>query len=183
MTAKTLCVCYLAATSLQAQRPRTVERVPPRTPNAAEERIGAAAAVRVHSTDEQRDQVRTCDRMLEVANASLKHLLDLVGNAQRPTGDMTLLGSQVRDQIGSLTLEHDKLIAGLDKTQKEELKTRVRDMARAQDHVTASLKKLSAELAKSKPDRARITELAGDMEKEMTAWQQQYRGLQSDLEP
>ena len=145
------------------------ERVPPRTPNAAEDRIGAIGGVRIHATDEQRDQVQACNQTLERAQMSLRSL-----PAQ---------ADQLREQIATLNQEQEKLIAGLDKTQRDQLRTRIRDMERARDHSNAALKKLSGELAKSKPDQKRLTELAAEMEKEMAPWQEQYRGLQADFEP
>jgi len=145
------------------------DRVPPRTPNAAEDRIGAIGGVRIHATDEQRDQVRACNQILERAQMSLKSLPAQAG--------------QLSEQIATLNQEQEKLIAGLDKNQHEQLRARIRDMERAKDHANAVLKKLSGELAKSKPDQKRVAELAAEMEKEMAPWQEQYRGLQADFEP
>jgi len=145
------------------------ERVPPRTPNAAEDRIGAIGGVRIHATDEQRDQVRACNQILERAQTALKSL--------------PVQGSQLREQIATLNQEQEKLIAGLDKNQHEQLRTRISDIERARDHANAALKKLSGELTKSKPDQKRVAELAAEMERETTPWQEQYRGLQADFEP
>jgi len=145
------------------------QRVPPRTPNANENRIGKIGAVRIHATDEQREQALACGQLLERALLSVK---SAQGN-----------GDQLREQISSLNLEHDKLIAGLDKHQQEQLRDRTREMGRARDRVNAAFKKLSAELAKPKPDSKRVTEQATEMEQAMKPWQEQYRGLQADFQP
>jgi len=150
VTSKAVVVFCVAVTLLNAQRPsggRQRGTTPPGAPNATEGRIGEIGRVRVHATDEQREQVLTCIDLLELATESVK------------TGD------KLREQIASFNLEHDKLIAGLDKTQREELKTRIRDMGRARDRVNKSLKK------------------PAEMEQALKQLQDQYRELQSDIEP
>ena len=133
---------------------------------------------RIHRTQQQRDQIRSCDKMAdgirkqakEMAQASKKGFKADEANKQR---------NQIRDQFQTMEQQHNQLMNSLDGAQNQAWQEQIKNMNEFHQQLNLQMQKMDGELSSADPDSKRIRESAQEMERIMNNWRKEYRTLSS----
>jgi chromosome segregation ATPase len=87
--------------------------------------------------------------------------------------------SQIRDQVRAMEQEHERLMNGLDATQKQAWQEQIKNTNQLRQQVNLQLQQMDTELGSSNPDSKRVTERAREIEQTMNNWRKEYKTLSS----
>ncbi len=132
---------------------------------------------RIKATTQQRDQMRTCDKLADNIRKQARKM------SQTSTGSFNAdqavrQQNQIRDQVRTMEQEHERLMNGLDPTQQQAWQEQIRNMDQLRQRANSQLQQMEGEL-KGNPDAKRVTERARELEQTMNNWRNQYRVLSS----
>ena len=132
---------------------------------------------RIHATTQQRDQIRTCDRLADgIRKQARKMQQNNKGKFNADTARQQQ--GQIRDQIQTMKQEHERLVNGLDATQQQSWQEQIRNMNHLRQQLNLQMQQMDTEL-KANPDSKRVEERAREIERTMNSWRLQYGVLAS----
>ncbi len=135
---------------------------------------------RIHATQQQRDQIRGCDRLADGIRKQARKMAQTSGN--KFNADVAnQQQSQIREQLRSMEQEHERLMNGLDAAQQQAWQEQIRNMNQSRQKLNLQQQQMDDEL-KGNRDPARIAARAKEMERTMETWRNQYRVLSSQAE-
>jgi chromosome segregation ATPase len=140
------------------------------------------ARKRIHLTEQQRDQLRTCDRE---ADRIREHARIMARDASSRTFEAEQARTQhnqLREMLQTMNQEHERLRQGLSREQHLQLQSRLRVMEQQHERARARLQLMEQELKRARPDRKRVAKRAREIESAMQRWQEQYGYLQREVE-
>lgn len=137
--------------------------------------------LRTQATDQQRDQYRTCDQSMDRIRTQAHDMAQAAAGSGFNAGQAQQQRDQLRQQIQTMQQEQDRLRQSLSSDQSGFAKQRTQNADRLRERVNTRLQELDQELAKPSPDAKRINETARIVEREMNAWQKEYRAMGVDL--
>jgi chromosome segregation ATPase len=137
--------------------------------------------VRIHATDQQRDQLKTCDLTADRIRTQARTLADAAKGSGANSAEFLRQRDQLRDQVRTMEQEHERLLNGLGAGQRTALEERLREMTRERQRLNTQLQSMNQELQNANPNRARIAEHAGAIEQAMNEWQKQSRAMQAQM--
>lgn len=133
---------------------------------------------RIKSSIQQRDQIRTCDKLADGVRKQAQKMGKNSGNKFNAE-EANLQRDQLREQIRAMKQEHERLVNGLDDTQKQAWKEQIRDMDQLQQRLHTHLQEMQSE-QRADPDGQRNAERAREIERIMKNWTSQYSVLESE---
>ncbi len=136
---------------------------------------------RIHTTTQQRNQIRTCDKRADGIRKQARKMAQTSGNKFN-ANDAIRQQSQIHDQSRTMEQEHDRLISGLDAAQQQAWQEQIRNMTQLRQQLNLQQQQMEAEL-KGNPDARQVAERAQEMERTMSRLRNQYAILSSQLEP
>ena len=148
-----------------------------RNPRAAE---AQAEHKRVKSTSRQRKQIRDCDQAAENVGKQARKMAQNSGNrynAQEAAKQQKALGEQVR----KMDQEHERLMTGLDDSQKAAWRDQIRNMTETRQQLRTHIAEMQAE-QRADPDGTRNAERAREIERIMNRWRTDYGTLAAQAE-
>jgi hypothetical protein len=136
---------------------------------------------RVHISQQQQDQIRSCDRSVDAVRSQARQMgkYDKNGgfNADKARQD----GKQLQGRVKAMQQDHERLMQGLNQGQQQALESHVRNMTQLQDRLNVHMQNLNAELGKTDPDVKPVTAQAREVERISKEWREQYRSIQTQL--
>ena len=135
---------------------------------------------RIKATQQQRDQIRSCDRMSDEIRKQARKMAKDSGKMLN-NGQLTQQQAHIRNQIRQMEQEHERLMNGLDVNQQQAWKEQIRNMSQLRQQLNLHQQQMDDEL-KGNPDANRVSERAREMERTMNEWRNQYRILASQTE-
>ncbi len=128
---------------------------------------------RIQATTQQREQMRTCDRLANNIRRQARKMAQPTGGKFNANEAGKQQG-QIRDQVRALEQEHERLIDSFDATQKRDWQKQIKNINELRKQLNSQLQQMDAEL-KAGPDAGRVAEHARDVERTMDQWRMQYR--------
>jgi hypothetical protein len=135
---------------------------------------------RIHATSQQRDQIRSCDRLADGIRKQARKMAQSSGNNFNPD-EAIRQQSQIRDQIRSMEQEHERLVNSLDATQQQAWQERIRNMSQSRDRLNLQQQQMETAL-KGSPSTKSISEHAREMERTVNNWRAEYSALSTEME-
>jgi hypothetical protein len=135
---------------------------------------------RIRATQQQRDQIRSCDRMADDIRKQARKMAKDSGKKLNH-GQLTQQQAHIRNQIRQMEQEHERLMKGLDANQQQAWQEQIRNMNQLRQQLNQHQQQMDEEL-KGNPDAKRVTERAREMERTMNEWRNQYHILSSQAE-
>ncbi len=136
---------------------------------------------RIHVSQKQRDQLRTCDRSADAVRDQARQMgkygQGAAFNADKARQDRDRLQEQVR----TMQQEHERLMQGMNPGQQQALESHIRNLNRLQERLNTRMQNLNGELGKADPDAKRVAEQAREMERVSKEWKEQYRSIQDRI--
>ena len=133
---------------------------------------------RIKSTQQQRDQIRNCDKLADGICKQAQKMAKNSGNKFNAE-ETTKQQNQLRERIQTMQQEHERLMNGLDSTQKQAWKEQIRNMDQLQQQLQTHLREMQAE-QKASSDGQRNAERAREIERIMNGWKSEYGVLKSE---
>lgn len=137
--------------------------------------------LRVHATDQQRDQYRTCDQSMDRIRQQARDMSHAAAGKQFQTEKLRKDREQMREQMQAMEQEHHRFMEGLTPEQKTAVEARHRNMEQIHQRLNHRLQEIDQELAKSNPDAKHVREQARAVEREMELMRKQHREMGSEL--
>jgi hypothetical protein len=135
---------------------------------------------RIHATQQQQDQIRSCDNLADGIRKQARKMAKNAGNNFN-TDRLTQEQAQIRDQVRQMDQQHAQLINGLDATQQQAWQEPIHNMNQLRQQMNLHQQQMEDEL-KGNPDAKRVAERAREMERTMNDWRKQYGALASQTE-
>jgi len=135
---------------------------------------------RIRATEQQRDQLRSCDRLADKIRKQARTMAKNSGKNPN-VGQITQQQSHIRNQISEMEREHDRLMNGLDAGQKQAWQEQIRNMSQLRQQLNQNQQQLAEEL-RGNPDANHVSERAWEMERTMAEWRKQYALLNAQIE-
>jgi hypothetical protein len=133
---------------------------------------------RVHATKQQRDQIRSCDKLADGIRKQARKMAQSSGSKFN-IGETNRQRNQIADQFKAMEQEHEQLMNGLDATQQQVWQEHIRNTNQLRQQVNTHLQQMDAEMNSANPDSKRIAEHARVIEQTMNDWRKQYNTLYS----
>lgn len=133
---------------------------------------------RIHTTQQQREQIRSCDSMADGIRKQAREM----AQASRKGFNADEAGKQrnrIQDQIRAMELEHKQLMNGLDGAQNQAWQEQIKNMNSFRQQLNLQLRKMDGELSAANPDSKRIRESAQEVERIMNNWRKEYKTISS----
>ena len=133
---------------------------------------------RIKATQQQRDQIRSCDKLADGIRKQARKMAKASGNKYNAE-EATRQRNQIREQFTAMEQEHERLVNGLDSNQQQAWQEQVRTMNQLRQEVHSQLLQMNNEMGMTQPDAKRIAERAREIERNMNSWRKQYNTLSS----
>jgi hypothetical protein len=133
---------------------------------------------RIKATQQQRDQIRSCDKLADGIRKQARKIAKASGNKYNAE-EATRQRNQIREQFTAMEQEHERLVNGLDSNQQQAWQEQVRTMNQLRQEVHSQLLQMNNEMGMTQPDAKRIAERAREIEQNMNSWRKQYNTLSS----
>ncbi len=133
---------------------------------------------RIHATQQQRDQIRTCSKQADEVRKQVRKMAqtsDKKFNADEARGQR----DQIRTQLQAMEQEHERLMNGLDPNQQQAFREQIQNMNRLQQTTRSEFQRMNSEMEQANPDATRVKERAREMEQAMKDWSKEYQALHS----
>jgi hypothetical protein len=141
--------------------------------------VGQRDRNQVHLTTQQRDQLRTCDRLADGIRKQARTMGKSAGS-NSSVGHLSGQRDQIREKVRAMAQEHDRLMSGIDTTQQQRWQEQMRNMTQLRQQLQNHLQQLDTEVDSAQPDPKRITNRTREIERTMSQWQKQYGILSSE---
>lgn len=136
---------------------------------------------RVHVSQQQRDQVKNCDRSADAVRNQARKMAKYGQGGGFNAGSARQDRNKLQEQVRAMQQEHQRLMQGLNPGQQQALESHIRNMNRLQERLNAHMDNMNKELEKDAPDGKRVAEQARELERVSKEWREQYRAIQSRL--
>ncbi len=88
---------------------------------------------------------------------------------------------RVQEQVRTLAQNHEQLMQGLSQEQKDAVQQRNQSLLQTHERIQNRLQEMDQELANPQPNAKRVAEQARATEREMNAYQKEFRAMGDDL--
>jgi hypothetical protein len=136
---------------------------------------------RIRVTSQQRDQIRTCDKLADGLRKGAR-TMSKSGGSKFNAAEARQQQNQIRENLRTMQQEHERLMSGLDSSQQQALQERIRNMNQAREQMNVQMQDMDKELASPNPDAKRVTERAQEMERIMNTWRNEYKAVSAETE-
>jgi hypothetical protein len=136
---------------------------------------------RVHTTEQQHSQYRTCVHSAERVRTRAREMTQAAKGQAFNREQAQQFREQLRNEIQMMEQNHRQFVGGLSQEQRTHIRERLREMDRTRERVNAHLQTMDQELRQGEFNGKRVAGQAGEIEKAMKAWHQQYQNVGSDL--
>lgn len=137
--------------------------------------------LRIHATDQQRDQYRTCTQAAERVRTQSRDMRRQAGAKSFDPVQARRQQVRLREQVRLMDQEHERLMQSLGGEQRAAAQKRVADMNQIRGQMRTHMEAIEAELDKPDPDGKRLSRQAGQMETAMNQWREQHRAMASEI--
>ena len=137
--------------------------------------------IRIHATDQQRDQYRTCDQSMDRIRTRARDMAKASSSPGFNADQARQNRDQLRNELRVMEQEHERLMQGLNGEQKEAIAEHHRNMEQIHQRINTRLQEMDQELAQATPNGQRAAEQARAIEREMKQWQKQHREMGDEL--
>jgi hypothetical protein len=131
---------------------------------------------RIRLNNQQRDQIRTCDRLADGVRKQARTMAKSSGN-KADKGQLLQERDQLRDQVRAMEQEHVRLMNNMDPTQQRQWQERLNAMNQYRDQVHNQLQQIDDTFQSADPDFKGAAKRAREMERIVSRWQKEYDGL------
>jgi hypothetical protein len=136
---------------------------------------------RVHATEQQHSQYRTCVHSAERVRSRAREMTEAAKGKAFNREQAHQFREHLRNEIQTMEQNHQQFVEGLSQEQRTHIRDRLREMDRTRERVNAHLQTIDQELRQGEFNGKRVANQAGEIEKAMKAWNQQYQNVGSDL--
>ncbi len=133
-------------------------------------------------TQQQREQVRECVFLAEQTQSRVHDMVSLSNKTSLDVGRARQQQTQIQNDAKTMMKQHNRLMETLTPEQKMQMKNQMREMEHTQSQFNARLQKMDEELSQPNPNRQQIAQQAKEMEQTMNRWENQYKGMETDME-
>ncbi len=140
---------------------------------------------RIHTTDQQRDQHKTCTDSADRLRRQSGEISQLTQGSNFDLSQAREQRDRLHDETRILTKEHDRFMKNLSAEQRSVMGEEIQKMDKSRDRLEERLQAMDQQLDQANPDRNRINERARELEEAVEAFQRQHRemGSQMGVEP
>lgn len=140
---------------------------------------------RIHTTDQQRDQHKTCTDSADRLRRQSGEISQLTQGSNFDLSQAREQRDRLHDETRILTKEHDRFMKNLSAEQRSVMGEEFQKMDKSRDRLEERLQAMDQQLDQANPDRNRINERARELEEAVEAFQRQHRemGSQMGVEP
>lgn len=136
---------------------------------------------RIQATKQQRSQYRTCLQSAERVRFRARDMIQAAKGKSFNSEQAQQHRKEFRNEIQTMEQHHKQFVEGLSQEQKAHIRERLRNMDRARERVNAHFQMMDQELNRVEFNDKGVVTQAGEIEKAMQAWNQQYQKVGSDL--
>jgi len=136
---------------------------------------------RTRITTQQRQQVQTCDKSADGLRKQARKMSQASGKKFN-AAEANQQQSQIREGLRAMEQEQERLMNGLDPSQKQALQQRIGNMNQFREQMNVQTRLMDQELASPNADAQRVAERAQEMERIMNNWRKEYKALSSEVE-
>jgi hypothetical protein len=133
---------------------------------------------RIQATQQQRDQIRSCDKLADGIRKQARKMAQTSGSKFN-VDETNRQQNQIREQFMAMEQEHERLMNGLDSNQQLAWQEQIKSMNQLRQEVHSQLKQMDAETRSTQPDAERVAERAREIERNMNNWRKEYNSLSS----
>jgi chromosome segregation ATPase len=137
--------------------------------------------LRIHATDQQRAQYRTCTQSLDRLRTRIRDMNRIMNSAAFNKQQALQAREQLRNELRTMQQEHDRWVAGLDDEQKAAVSEQLQQMSRTRQPLEDWSEALGFELEQESVDSAAVRDQLRKLDKATRQLQQQQRDVASDL--
>ncbi len=141
-------------------------------------RVGQMEQKRIHTTQQQRNQIHSCNKLADGIQKQARKMAQMSGN-QFNADEANQQQSQIQNQFRMMEQEHEQLMNGLNPTQNQAWKEQIRNMNQFRQQLNLQLQQMNNELSSANPDSKQIKERAKELEKIMNNWRKEYSTISS----
>lgn len=143
--------------------------------------VGQMEQKRIHTTQQQRDQIHSCNKLADGIQKQARKMAQAAGN-QFSVDEIGQQQNQIQNQIRTMEQEHEQLVNGLNSTQNQAWREQINNMNQYRQQLNLQLKQMDTELKSANPDSKQIQERAKEMEKVMNNWRKEYRTISAQAD-
>lgn len=136
---------------------------------------------RIRATNQQRNQIKTCDQSMDRVRTRARDMAQAAGGKNFNADQARQQRSQLRNEVQTMEQEHARLIQDLSAEQREAFQDQIRSMDQNRERIHTRLQEMEQELAGAGPNGKRVAEQARAIEREMKEWQKTNRKMASDM--
>ncbi len=136
---------------------------------------------RIHATDQQRHQFRTCTQSQDRVRTQAHDMAHLAKRQGASSDDARQMREQLREQVRTMQQEHQRLMQGLSGEQQTAARSQIREMERVHSRLRVRMDELDRAVD-ADPYRAQdVAKQAREVERAMKEWQKQHRKLGDEI--
>jgi hypothetical protein len=136
--------------------------------------------MRVHATEKQQAQNRTCTQSMERVRTRVREIARATKGQPLNRQEMQRLHQQLRSELRTMQSEREELLSGLDDEQKAAVQNRVQEMNHLQMDLDSFSEALGFELDQLEPNPGRLREQARNLERTAKQLQQEQRDMSAE---
>ena len=130
---------------------------------------------RIHVDGTQRQRLQDCN---EGAQRLRQHAQEIGANAGNPAF-AAMERDQLRIHSETIFRQHDEFVAGLAKTERDQLERPLGRLEQTRSLIEAEMRTLDRALDANDPDAKRIARASRELERQLDRWEIQYRNFSS----
>jgi chromosome segregation ATPase len=136
---------------------------------------------RIQATVQQRDQVRSCDQSADQVRTRAGQIAKKAQGNGFNADAVRQERNRLQEQVATMQQEQERLMAGLNDTQRSALQQRTQNMSRLHERLRTQMRALDAELGKADADGKQVARQAREVESTAKELREQYRAVQSQM--
>jgi hypothetical protein len=137
--------------------------------------------LRIHATDQQRAQYRTCAQSLDRVRSRIRDMNRIMKGSAFNKQQALQAREQLRQELRTLRQEHERWVAGLDDEQKAAVPEPLQQMSRTRQQLEDWSEALGFELEQESVDSTAVLDQLRKLDNATRQLQQQQRDVASDL--
>jgi hypothetical protein len=143
--------------------------------------MGDQQRLRIHATDQQRQQSKTCTQSMDRVRTRLRTMARIKQNQPISSEQASQWREQLRNDIQTMNQEQSNLMNGLTPEQQDATKNRTQQMQMTREQLEKMSEALDMELALEAPDPVKVRQQAREMESAVNRIRNQQQQFNNDL--
>ena len=172
-----------ATRAKQGSMDRTRDQTQDRTKDRLNDRARTQQRDRLHSqvTTQERDQFQSCDRAMSETRTQARTMARDSKGTAFDLENARRQHQQLQEQIRTMAQNHEQLMQGLNEEQRSAVQDRAQTMAQMHERIQNRLQEIHKELSGADISGKRVADQARATEREMNAYQKEFRRMGEDL--